>query len=215
MYYLQSLVGVDKFEVFFKEWVQQHKLHPVTSEDFKAFFLKYFEGEKLDQIDWDTWFYVPGMPPVTPNFDNPLTQASNNLAERWISGEGEFSLKDISDLTAKQIMLFLDVLTLKLDQFSIEKMEKLDSIYNLSKSTNAEIKSRLYEMGLKLNWDKMVEPTLSFLTSQGRMKYVRPLYRALFNSSVGKDAGIKCFLENKHFYHTICARMIEKDLHLQ
>lgn len=38
---------------------------------------------KLDEIDWDTWLYGRGMPPVTPKFDMTLATPPYNLAKRW------------------------------------------------------------------------------------------------------------------------------------
>ncbi len=53
-----------------------------------------------------------------------------------------------------------------------------------------------------------------FITSQGRMKFVRPLYRALHESEMGRDLAVDAFLKNKDFYHPICAKMIASDLKL-
>ena len=44
------------------------------------------------------------------------------------------------------------------------------------------------------------------------MKFVRPLYRALHNSKMGRRVARKVFLQNKDFYHPICAKMIASDL---
>lgn len=44
------------------------------------------------------------------------------------------------------------------------------------------------------------------------MKFVRPLYRALFESRVGKSIAVKTFLANEEFYHPIAAKMIARDL---
>lgn len=46
------------------------------------------------------------------------------------------------------------------------------------------------------------------------MKYVRPLYRALYASKMGKKLAVIAFLQNKDFYHPICAKMIASDLKL-
>lgn len=51
-----------------------------------------------------------------------------------------------------------------------------------------------------------------FITSQGRMKFVRPLFRALYESKMGIDLALDAFLQNKDFYHPICAKMIAMDL---
>lgn len=53
-----------------------------------------------------------------------------------------------------------------------------------------------------------------FITSQGRMKFVRPLFRALHESEMGRDLAVDAFLKNKDFYHPICAKMIASDLKL-
>jgi len=41
---------------------------------------------------------------------------------------------------------------------------------------------------------------------------VRPLYRALYASKMGKQLAVIAFLQNKDFYHPICAKMIASDL---
>ena len=51
-----------------------------------------------------------------------------------------------------------------------------------------------------------------FITSQGRMKFVRPLYRALFQSEMGKEIAKKTFVEHYNFYHPIAAKMLASDL---
>lgn len=219
LYYLECLVGKELFEEFFKCWIQDNKKYPVSSETFQNYFNTYFKGKLddsvIDQIDWNTWFYKPGLPPVTPDFNNVLSEECQKLVDEWLSdSQREFSKDDIEKMSAKQVMLFLDKLSLNVKDLTIEKIEKMDKIYNFTESTNGEIQSRWYELCLNLNWDKIVEPTLKFITSQGRMKYVRPLYRALYNSKVGRDKGIECFKKNRNFYHSICAKMIEKDLKL-
>jgi len=44
------------------------------------------------------------------------------------------------------------------------------------------------------------------------MKFVRPLYRALFASRMGKKLAVDTFLQSADFYHPICAKMVAGDL---
>jgi len=37
----------------------------------------------VKSIDWDTWFYSPGMPPVKNNYDTSLATAAYDLAVQW------------------------------------------------------------------------------------------------------------------------------------
>ena len=53
---------------------------------------------------------------------------------------------------------------------------------------------------------------IRFITTQGRMKFTRPLYRALYKSKMGKQLAVTTFLQHKDFYHPIGVKMIAQDL---
>lgn len=217
--YLERLVGGPKmFEPFFRAWIEAHHYKCVTSFDFKNFFNNYFAGKVdeavLKQVDWDAWFNTPGMPIIQPEYDTSLADASNKLAARWIAGGADVSSSDDTDgWTAKQFLQFLDKL-LDAEPLPISILEKMDSLYKFNNSKNAEIRFRWYQLGLKVNWEAVLAPTLEFVTSQGRMKFTRPLYRALFKSTIGKEKAVETFQKHRDFYHAICAKLVAKDLHL-
>ena len=56
-------------------------------------------------------------------------------------------------------------------------MSKLEEVYNLNSNNNCEIKSRWIRLGLKANWDDAVPRAVQMVSEQGRMKYLRPIYR--------------------------------------
>lgn len=222
LFYLQQLVGDEAlFDKFFKDWIQTHKTREngVDSNDFKAYFLSYFKPtlseSALSSIDWDTWFNAPGMPKYDPKFDTTLANASQDLVSKWTKeGGANASPDDIKGWSAKQIRYFLDKLLAE-NALSHSILEKLDENYKFTLSANAEIQEAWYKIGIKAEWEKVLEPSLKFITSQGRMKFVRPLYRALFNSAMGKDRAVSTFKENRNFYHIICSKMLAKDLQLE
>ena len=53
-----------------------------------------------------------------------------------------------------------------------------------------------------------------FLKEQGRMKFLRPLYKALFKSKMGRETAIQTFKEARSSYHPIAAKMVAIDLKL-
>jgi hypothetical protein len=83
-----------------------------------------------------------------------------------------------------------------------------------SASKNAEIRFRWLQLNIHANHEDMFHKAVEFLTSQGRMKYVRPMYRSLHNSKSGKELAKKTFVEHKGMYHSIAQKMIAKDLGL-
>lgn len=88
----------------------------------------------------------------------------------------------------------------------------MDSIYSFSCSKNAEIISRFFIIAMKGCWTKIYPDVAKFLGSVGRMKFVRPGYRAL--NEVDRELAVKTFREHERFYHPICRSMIKKDLNL-
>lgn len=57
-------------------------------------------------------------------------------------------------------------------------------------------------------------PALNFVTEQGRMKYVRPIYRDLYAWEAVRQKAIDTFLANKDKMMYVSAHTVAKDLHL-
>jgi leukotriene-A4 hydrolase len=58
-------------------------------------------------------------------------------------------------------------------------LQSLDKTYGLTANNNAEVKFRWQMLCLKMKARWIYPHVVSFVTSQGRMKFVRPLYRAM------------------------------------
>lgn len=56
---------------------------------------------------------------------------------------------------------------------------------------------------------------IDFVTSQGRMKYVRPLYKGLFRSTMGRMAAVDTFVAHRAALHPIAQKMVGSDLGLK
>jgi len=97
---------------------------------------------------------------------------------------------------------------------SIDRLKKLDELYGLTKIRNAEIRFRWYVLAIQHEHKEIFPHTVSFLTEQGRMKFVRPLYRHLFKSATGKQLALETFEKHQHFYHPICSKMVSRDFTL-
>jgi leukotriene-A4 hydrolase len=241
--YLERLVGgKDIYVPFFKKYIEKFANHPVTSDDFKSFFLEYFTAEglssKLEEIDWDTWLYKPGMPPVKIEYDESLAKKAYDLALKWhtsdILGVGSdgpgvseasnktstASPKDMDGWTSSQIVAFLDRLNelRSMTPMNPRTTRAMAKAYPILDTThNAEIRCSWYLLCLKAGDDAIVPKVEEILHEQGRMKFVRPLYRAMFESPKlkgGKEKALETFEKCKHLYHPICAKMTAVDLKL-
>lgn len=59
-----------------------------------------------------------------------------------------------------------------------------------------------------------LQDVLDFVNSQGRMKYVRPIYRDLYAWEAVRQQAIDNFLANEQFMMHVSAYTLRKDLHL-
>ncbi|KAI9228571.1 MAG: peptidase family M1-domain-containing protein [Piptocephalis tieghemiana] len=224
LYYLETLLGGPKvFEPYMRAHVQEFQGKSIQTSQWKDFLYQYFasvEGGKekvalLDQVDWATWLKAPGMPPVENKFDPTLAEKATTLAKRW-EKEGQealdFSSKDLDEFNSNQKVLFLDHLSSQEKPMPHAKLALMEELYQLTSVRNCEVRFAWQMLGLKASYDPIYGPVQKFLGEQGRMKYVRPLYRALnqCDPSLAKEI----FKENRSSYHPIATRMIEKDLGL-
>lgn len=215
---LEKRVGKDSFESFFKAYVNRFSSKTLTSEDFKAFFMKHFEGNKnIEDFDWDTWLYSPGMPPEEPTFDRSLAKEPHHLADVWLAVDRHGRMLpsiDIRSWSSHQVVCFLNRLQELVEDkpLKVSTLNAIHKQYEFASSTNAEILFRICMLSVASEDEGIMPVVLHFVTSQGRMKYVRPLYRLLFRSKMGGAVAKRMFLENKDIYHPICAKMIASDL---
>ena len=217
--YLERLIGTPEFEKFFQAYVARFASKTVSSTEFKDFFLQSFSGNsKVDEIDWDVWYHAQGMPPVLPPLDQSMAKASTDLAEAWYNVDRNAlsppSTNDINEWACGQITCFLDTLQQKTGgkPLKVSTLEAMNGLYKLAETRNSEILFRYCQLALASEDVSILPIVVRFITSQGRMKYIRPLYKSLYRSNMGKDAAVVTFLQNKDIYHPIAAKMIAIDL---
>lgn len=214
------------FEPFLKSYVEHFQFKAADSDDFKAFFLKYFEDKDkpIDQIDWETWYYGRGMPPVENVYDTSLATAAYDLAKKWhtsdlmgIGGNGpaDASKDEMNGWSASQTIAFLEKLHEMRAMKPLHKSitRKMNEIYGFDDSKNAEVRLQWCQLCVAAEDEAVLDNVSAFLTEQGRMKYLRPLYRALIKSKMGKDLAYALYEKNQACYNRIAAKMVALDLH--
>ncbi|KAF1318435.1 Leukotriene a-4 hydrolase/aminopeptidase, partial [Globisporangium splendens] len=228
LHYLNTVVGGHAvFDEFAKAYIKNFRFKTLTSEDFRAFFTTYFtetvdKREAIAQIDWEAWFHTPGMPHVASTFDNTRTAQAVSLAEVMIASADSEKWVGISAHALKKWpatlwILLLDTLLLNQSEKSIAfPAAHLDAIdefchKHLSTTHNAELRFRWFTLFLRSKDLRLLDKTVAFLHEQGRMKYIRPLFRDLCKA-VGTVEADKIFATAKTLYHPIAAKMIQRDI---
>lgn len=215
--FLEKQVGKEKWDVFVPYYFNQFARLSLDSYDFKASLLAYFQSDTvasaaLKKVDFDAWFYLPGLPPK-PDFDTSMVDVCYQLASKWETSDAcnfEPKAQDIKGWSANQIVVFLDSVQDFSSSLTKHQTQSMASAYGFAKSGNVEVVARYFQIALKAKDDSVYKPTAELLSNVGRMKFVRPLYKKL--SEADRSLAVKTFEKNKDFYHPICRSLVEKDL---
>ena len=77
-------------------------------------------------------------------------------------------------------LLYVSTLLFESDKiifFSVKKLEKMGELYKLSGVRNSEVRCSWIRLGLKGRWRDAIPRAVQMVTDQGRMKFLRPIYR--------------------------------------
>ena len=213
---LERTVGEEKFSKFVMKYIKEFRFSTVTTAQFRAFVLQ--ELGPVSTIDWSRWFHAPGDVPQKLALDETLGAKAVALAASWRTGSS--SLTSLAGWTTDEKVAFLDALGAGGDDgrtesaVSLAVLDAIDDAYALTSDANAEIRSRWCKLLLSAGAARGVALAVDFVTCQGRMKFVRPLYRALRDSPSdgAAAAALATFLNHASFYHPICRKMVAHDL---
>merc|ERR1711871_1635493 len=127
----------------------------------------------------------------------------------------KFSSADIEGWGTTKLIVFLDCFLDTKEgaesRLSSAACEKMANLYNFLNS-NCEIRVRFLRACLCAGWSGAQEAAVMLATSQGRMKFTRPIYRALkgYDAKLAKDT----FAKHRNRYHPVCAKMVAQDLEM-
>jgi len=228
LHYLEQKVGGPAvFEPYLRAYVDNFQRKSITTAEFRRFFEDYFTKagltSKLEGLDWEHLLYGEGscdgyLPVKEMKLDNSLASAALGLAEAWCNNDtGAVAAVDTTTWGSKEWELMLGRLMEVEPLPSKETVLRLIESYRLTESRNSEIRCRYQRLALAVGCgpeEPSTVQTVNFLREQGRMKFVRPLYRQMFKNSATKDLAVQTFEENRSSYHSIAAKMIAEDLEL-
>ncbi|XP_060565007.1 leukotriene A-4 hydrolase-like isoform X2 [Ruditapes philippinarum] len=222
LFYLEQLLGgPDVFEPFMKTYIDKFKYKSITTADWKEFLFTYFHEQAaagvFDKVDWDGWLYGVGMPPVKPTYDMTLAESCETLAKRWLDSSEEqlsgFTYSDVEQFLPVQTEQFLAAF-LNYSPLSHAKIIKMRDTYKFDEVKNSEIKFRWLRVCIKAQYEPAIKPALQFVTEQGRMKFVKPIYRDLYNWETSRDQAISTFQTNRNQMHNTTVQTVAKVLQL-
>lgn len=220
-WYLESIIGSAAMETAVRSLFDSFAFTTITSQQLRDHFVH--RENCLESVHWAAWFHDPGMPLFRPLLDDAPVVQAKALANaclkdasldvgrglnfsQWPSGKKCVFLNTML-LAIREGLSGLPLVTPARMSLLADELKLLDA--------NAEIRCIFlcaWLMVCRGADSRAVDAARRLVGEQGRMKFVRPLYRTWF--SVDPDAARSAFLSLRSTYHPIAVKMLERDLQL-
>lgn len=201
---LERAVGRARFDDFMRAYMQHFQFQSITTEEFLAFLEEQLPGTSV-QVDVQSWLYQPGMPPQAPVFHSATLEELTALAQAWPSGQRP-TATHMQRWDAQATLVFLQQLPRQLDHAALAW---LDEHLQLTGRGNYEILVEWLSIAGGSNYAPVFERIRTVLLRVGRMKFLRPLFRALGQHADTRSLGREIYATGRDTYHSLSRRVVE------
>lgn len=218
-------------------YFQKYRYQSISSDDFVSTFKEKFP-QTASTINFEQWLHGTGNCPYLAPVDQTLVDEANQLAQEWYLFLTSITKSSVStsveqarskffiqfnNWNPKQKLSFLSEFRAVLEGSASQDLnsiwtrtsaEVMEKTFELDSVRNSEIRYVWCRLGLKASYAGVLPNIKNFLETQGRMKFIRPLYQDLYGIYPGRDYATKLFNEQRNSYHNIASKMIARDLHV-
>ncbi len=206
---IEETVGRERFDRFLRAWFDGNAFTSRTTDDFLAF----LDRELLTgQPEWKralqipAWVDGPGLPSNCPRATSTALARATTAMERFLAGTPARSL-DVAGFTTQQWQHFLRQLPASATH---AQLAELDAAFALSQRGNSEVLFAWLLPCITHRYEPAFAALDHFLTSQGRRKFLKPLYQELMKSDWGKPLAQSIYAKARASYHAVSRDTIDE-----
>jgi leukotriene A-4 hydrolase/aminopeptidase len=200
---IEHKIGRDNFDKFLLSYFERFSFKSITTDQFIAYLdetLLAQYADKLDKTRIEQWIFEPGIPDGAPVPDSDAFVKVDTARSAWLAGDSRANAIETADWTVHQWLYFLNNMPEKLHE---KQLNELDKVFSLTASKNNEIAHSWLMIAVRNEYKPAYERLYEYLTSIGRNKLVKPLYRELSKTPDGKAFAKKAFEQAKPGYHPL------------
>ncbi|HUF12717.1 MAG TPA: M1 family metallopeptidase [Longimicrobiales bacterium] len=206
---IEREVGRARFDGFLRAYFEAHAFEPMTSEAFVAWLDAKLIGDDdalRARIRPDQWVFGFGLPENAPAVSEEVFGRTEAAAAAFLSGTAPGRLRT-DDWTTHEWLRFLGALP---DSLSSERMAQLDREFRFSQSGNSEILFAWLRLAIDSRYEPAFRVLDRFLTTQGRRKFLTPLYSALMETGWGREMARDIYRRARPLYHAVSRGTIDR-----
>jgi leukotriene-A4 hydrolase len=208
---VESVVGRERLDRFLRGYFDAFAFQPMTSERMLAYMKEnlFKEGEEA-RLNVQAWVFEPGVPSNVPAVRSEAFAEVDRHLETWKSG-GAAAALPAREWSTHEWLHFLRGLPETIPQ---PRLAEIDRAFRLSASGNSEILFAWLQIAIRNRYEPAFPALERFLTSQGRRKFVRPLYQDLAKTPWGTAMALDIYRRARPTYHSVSATAIDQILNV-
>ena len=206
---VERAVGRTRFDAFLREYFDAHAFEPMTSEAFVAWLDAKLIGDDDDlraRIRPDQWIFGYGLPDNVPAASDEVFLSMEGAARQFAGGTPPGRLRT-EDWTTHEWLRFIAALP---DSLSREQMAALDREFRFTQSGNSEVTFAWLRMAINSRYEPAFQRLDEFLTTQGRRKFLTPLYTELMETPWGTTMARDIYRRARPLYHAVSRGTIDR-----
>ncbi|WP_296164886.1 M1 family metallopeptidase [uncultured Brevundimonas sp.] len=212
---IERIVGREKFDAWLTGYFERNAFRPMTTElfleDIRTHLVTTPELEA--QLMMDAWIYQPGMP---SNWQPPVSDAFApvDAAALAFAQGGSASAIPWANWSTQERQRFLawrpPVPPASGRWFSDAQLADLETTLNLRQEGNAELIFAWLQIAVQHRYQPAVPTLERFLTTQGRRKFVLPLFTSLWGQGEwGRPIATRLYAEARPGYHPVTTNSVD------
>jgi len=215
---IERIVGRETFDAWLRGYFDRHAFQPMTDVGFLADIREHLiKGDAAleARLQLENWIYQPGMP---SNWVPPVShafEAVDQQARAFFADKGPASAIDWKNWNTQQRQRFLawrpEGLAAGADWLTPAQLADLEKTLNLANEGNAELTFAWLQIALAHRYEPAVATADRFLTSQGRRKFVLPLFQTLWSEGDwGRPIATRIYAKARPLYHPVTTGSVDQ-----
>ena len=205
---IEEAVGRERWDAYLRSYFDRHAFGTMTTEGFLADLrANLIRGDSAleRRIRPEQWVYGAGFPDNAPPVRADAFARVDAEARRLASGTPAAELRT-EGWTTQEWQHFLGALP---ERPTPAQLAGLDSAFGFTNTGNSEVLFAWLRLAIRHRYEPAMPALERFLTTQGRRKFVAPLYTELMNTSWGKPVARRIYAAARPGYHAVATRTID------
>ena len=205
---IEATVGRPALDAWLRSWFARRAFTSATTDDFIADLranLLHGDTALEAKLNLAAWIDGPGIP---ANATRPAAAAFDRVDDavtRFANGAAASTL-DTKAWVTQQWLRFLGTLP---ETLSAAQLSDLDKAFGFSTSGNSEVLFAWLRIAIRHRYEPAMPALDHFLTSQGRRKFLRPLYDDLMKTSWGPPVAHRIYQRARPTYHAVSVQTLD------